>query len=55
MEAKSNEHHRAIEAKDKSYKVMLDIARKPSGGRNLEWIIVLYTCTRYDILNCPIL
>ena len=37
MEAKSNEHRRAIEAKDKSYKVMLDIARKPSGGRNLEW------------------
>ena len=37
MEAKSNEYHRAIEAKEKSYKVMLDIARKPSGGRGLEW------------------
>ena len=38
MEAKSNEYRRVIEAKDKSYKVMLDIARKHSDGRNLEWV-----------------
>ena len=33
MEAKSNEYHRATEAKEKSYKTMLDIA----SGRSLEW------------------
>ena len=38
LEEKNNEYRRATDAKEKSYKTMLDIARKSSGGgTSVEW------------------
>ena len=38
LEEKNNEYRQAMDAKEKSYKTMLDIARKPSGGgKSVEW------------------
>ena len=38
LEEKNNEYRRAVDAKEKSYRTMLEIARKASGGgKSLEW------------------
>ena len=38
LEEKNNEYRRAMDTKEKSYKTMLDIARKASGGgKSVEW------------------
>ena len=37
LKEKNNEYRRANDAKEKSYRTMLDIARKPGGGKSLEW------------------
>ena len=38
-EAKVNEYRVAMDAKEKSYKSMLEISRKSTGGKSLDWMV----------------
>ena len=38
-EAKVNEYRLALDTKEKSYKRMLEISRKSTGGKSLDWMV----------------